>query len=583
MSVVARQNNEPRITAPCDSLELAMFGDWRVERVLGEGSFGQVSLARDRNGRTGALKIYPAEMTAQLDLASLAKLATIHHPNLGEILDHGTDDSGRSFVVTRYIDGSSLADLLAQRGALSVDEVRTLGKALSRGLATLHQRGMVHRDIKPDNILLPNDGNLSGAVLVDFGLVGERKGAASTTRAGAFIGSPAYMAPEQARGLGLTNQADLWSLGAVLYEASAGARPFEGESIPSTLMAILTQPVDLGRLPEPLHSPIRWALERNTAQRVPNAEALALALERPTEVHAKEELRTAFSATGPPVAGGAPALETSVLLGRPESTAAGTRPWLNRTGPRVAAVFCLVCALVFLSIHTLRLGLALGACVVSGTAIAIILARIMRRGPANEAQRTRLRVQGKEKVTASIALAVDELAKRYRNNPHAKLVTQSMALVFAQYEAVTVTDPQAQLELTLKALDAVMKLEARIAAVATPWYQRYDKPVTVLGALGTACVTWWGLGQTFAKAADPSGPNIFRGCPSSPVSAATRVRIETADGSTSVEWSLGQDVVMVSRSFIWPDDVKTASGPGVYVVWGKVGERKERCVIEARQ
>src|SRR5258708_36454956 len=139
--------------------------------------------------------------------------------------------------------------------------------------------------------------------------------------------------------------------------------------------------------------------------------------------------------------------------------------------------------------NRLRWGLALGAGVVPGAAIAIILARIMRRDPAHEAQRTRLRAQGKEKVTASIALAVDELAKRYRNNPHANLVTQSMALVFAQYEAVTVTDPQAQLELTLKALDAVMKLEARIAVVATPWYQRYDKPVTVLGALGTACVT----------------------------------------------------------------------------------------------
>ena len=230
-----------------------------------------------------------------------------------------------------------------------------------------------------------------------------------------------------------------------------------------------------------------------------------------------------------------------------------------------------------------RLGLALGASIVSGTAIAMILAGIMRRGPGHEAKRTRLRAQEKEIVTASIALAVDELAKRYRNNPHAKLITQSMALVFERYEAVTVADPQAQLELTLKALDVVMKLEARISALATPWYERYDKPITILGALGTACVTWWGLGQTFAKAADPSGENIFRGCPTSPVSADARVRIESTDGNISVEWSLAPDVVVVGRSFLWPDDAKTVSGPGVYVVWSKVGERKERCVIEVRQ
>src|SRR5437762_2561351 len=105
-------------------------GSGGLDWILGECSFGEVSLARDRKGRTGALKIYRAEMTERLDLASLAKLAAIHHPNLGDILDHGTDDAGRSFVVTRYIDGSSLSDLLTRRGSLSVDEVRTIGVAL---------------------------------------------------------------------------------------------------------------------------------------------------------------------------------------------------------------------------------------------------------------------------------------------------------------------------------------------------------------------------------------------------------------------------------------------------------------------
>jgi len=215
-----------------------------------------------------------------------------------------------------------------------------------------------------------------------------------------------------------------------------------------------------------------------------------------------------------------------------------------------------------------------------GSGVGWLLYWLMRR-PARTATRARRRASQQERVTQSIAITVDQLAKRYRKNPHVQLMTQSLALVFEKYEATQTSDPQTQLDLTLKALDAMMKLEARIAQMGAPWYLKYEKLAAIVTAIGTALVTWWGLGQTVVHAAQPS-TKLFVGCPELPIVVGTRVRLE-ATGEQALEWSLGGSTLLVGRTLVWPDDApRIQLQPGAHAIWGKRAGVRECCVIETR-
>jgi serine/threonine-protein kinase len=152
--------------------------------------------------------------------------ARLSHPNIVGVFDAGEDD-GRPYIVMEHVEGETLAELLAGRGRLPADEARGLALQAARGLAHAHAAGLVHRDIKPQNLLLRDEGTLK---IADFGIARAAEGTA-LTQAGTVLGTAAYLAPEQALGEEATPAADVYSLGAVLYELLTGKPPYEFDSL----------------------------------------------------------------------------------------------------------------------------------------------------------------------------------------------------------------------------------------------------------------------------------------------------------------------------------------------------------------
>ena len=202
-------------------------GRYRVERPLGHGAMSTVDLALDVElDREVALKRLAENLSRDDDLRARFKrearlAARLAHPNVVRIYDIGEDDDGRPFIAMEYVAGETLAELLARRGPLPAREVAELGIQACRALAAAHEAGLVHRDVKPQNLLLRSDGVLKlGDFGVAFGLEGTR-----LTMAGTVLGTAAYLAPEQARGEEVTAAADVYGLGAVLYELLTGRPP----------------------------------------------------------------------------------------------------------------------------------------------------------------------------------------------------------------------------------------------------------------------------------------------------------------------------------------------------------------------
>jgi serine/threonine protein kinase len=256
------------------------LGPYRIEARLGQGGMGMVFRARHDDGRTVALKVLREELAAdeafRRRLAREARAAAgASHPNLAPVLEAGEAD-GRLYLAVRFVDGRSLAERLAARGPLPVDQVVRLAAEVGAGLDALHRRGIVHRDVKSANILLAADGT---AVLGDFGLAKSRAWTV-LTRPGQVLGTLDYLAPELIRGEPAGPLSDLYALGCVLYECLAGAPPFAGRGVLRIGMAHLEEePGDpaAGRddVPPALSWTVRQALAKDPARRPTSAAALA--------------------------------------------------------------------------------------------------------------------------------------------------------------------------------------------------------------------------------------------------------------------------------------------------------------------
>jgi serine/threonine protein kinase len=257
------------------------LGPYRIEARLGQGGMGIVFRARrDGDGRTVALKVLRDELSAddafRRRLAREARAAAeVDHPNLAPVLEAGEAD-GRVYLAIRYVDGRSLAGRLRADGPLPLADLVRLAAEVGAGLDALHDRGIVHRDVKPANILLGSDGV---AVLGDFGLA---KGRAYTvlTRPGQVLGTLDYLAPELIRGEPAGPLSDLYALGCVLFECVAGAPPFAGRGVLRVGMAHLEEePGDPGAgrpdVPPAVSWTVRQALAKDPARRPTNAAALA--------------------------------------------------------------------------------------------------------------------------------------------------------------------------------------------------------------------------------------------------------------------------------------------------------------------
>jgi serine/threonine-protein kinase len=238
------------------------LGPYRLEAVLGEGGVGVVYRARrEPDGVLVALKVLRAELagdvvyTRRLEHEAKAA-ATVRHKHLVPVLDVG-EAAGRRYLAVAYVPGRSLAERIEREGPLGLDELLRLVSEVASGLDAIHRAGLVHRDVKSENILLEESGS---AALTDFGLA---KGPAYTvlTRVGQAVGTLDYMAPELLRGGEALPASDVYSLGCVVYECVAGSPPFAGRGLLAVGTAHLDEePADpLTRRPD-LPRGISWAL-----------------------------------------------------------------------------------------------------------------------------------------------------------------------------------------------------------------------------------------------------------------------------------------------------------------------------------
>jgi serine/threonine protein kinase/Tol biopolymer transport system component len=260
-------------------------GHYRILERLGAGGMGVVYKAEDLTlGRFVALKFLPPEMTRDPEakgrfLREARAASQLDHSNICTIHEIGEIEDEQIFIAMAFYSGETLKSRI-ERGPLDVDDALKLAEQIARGLGKAHASGIVHRDIKPANVIVTSDGV---AKILDFGLA-KLTGATAITRSHRILGTLAYMAPEQVRGEEVGPQADLWSLGALLFELLTARRPFAGETDQAVIYAILNQqPSSLGELRAPvpleLDRIIRKLLRKDPLQRYQTAEEVLAELE----------------------------------------------------------------------------------------------------------------------------------------------------------------------------------------------------------------------------------------------------------------------------------------------------------------
>lgn len=228
----------------------ARVGDYIIEEKIGHGGFGSVYGARHAViGKAAAVKVLKAEVSSQARiverfLEEARAVNRIRHRNIIDIFDFGQLEDGRRYYVMERLEGVSLDRYMTQKGVFSPREVTDLLEGVAHALDAAHAAGVIHRDVKPQNIVVEFDGDDRPFVkLLDFGIAKLLRGeAVNETMEGTFVGTPAYMSPEQCRGAPLDARADNYSLGVVAYEMLTGIRPFVADSSMGMMIQHLTEP-----------------------------------------------------------------------------------------------------------------------------------------------------------------------------------------------------------------------------------------------------------------------------------------------------------------------------------------------------
>lgn len=272
-------------------VERSLASSYELDREIGRGGMGIVYLARDRRlKRQVAVKLLPPELAFRSEirtrfLREAETAAQLSHPNIVPIYSVDERD-GLVYFVMAFIDGDTVASRLHARGPMAPDEVRHILIQVADALAYAHERGVVHRDIKPDNILLDREDNR--VLVTDFGIARAvtEGNDARLTATGMAIGTPAYMSPEQCMGeREIDGRSDLYSLGIVAYQMLTGELPFLAQSTPALLVKHISErPTPIDERSPAVHAPrdltraIMLLLEKDPANRFPTAEALSSAL-----------------------------------------------------------------------------------------------------------------------------------------------------------------------------------------------------------------------------------------------------------------------------------------------------------------
>jgi serine/threonine-protein kinase len=268
-----------------ESLEKSVAGRYAVLRELGRGGMGAVFLATDLSlDREVAIKVLPPELAVQPALRERfvreARLAaSLSHPNIVHV--HAVEEHGDLLAfVMQYVDGETLTERVARSGPYDAQDCARLLQDTAWALGYAHARGIVHRDVKPDNLLI--ERGTGRALIMDFGIARQER-ATNLTEVGHSIGTPHYMSPEQAAAEQVDGRSDLYSLGCVGFFAATGRPPFEAESAHKLLMQHLTVPAPAvatvrAEFPTGLSAVIARALEKDPADRFATGEAMADAI-----------------------------------------------------------------------------------------------------------------------------------------------------------------------------------------------------------------------------------------------------------------------------------------------------------------
>ncbi|MFF7650820.1 serine/threonine-protein kinase [Streptomyces sp. NPDC007983] len=253
---------------PLGAEDPQVIGAYRLLGRLGSGGMGVVYLGRSAGGRTVAVKVVHAHFALDEEFRARFRREVDAARRVGgswtaPVLD--ADPEARvPWVATGYVAGPSLSQAINDEGPLPESSVRALGAGLAEALGAVHGLGLVHRDVKPSNVLLA----LDGPRLIDFGIARATEGTVSLTSTGASIGSPGYMSPEQILGLPVSGPADIFSLGAVLTYAATGEQPFPGDSSASLLYKVVHEEPQLGpELTEELRDLVAACLAKDPADR----------------------------------------------------------------------------------------------------------------------------------------------------------------------------------------------------------------------------------------------------------------------------------------------------------------------------
>lgn len=251
-------------------------GKYEVLELLGHGSMGKVYRANNpRIQREVAIKVLKRELgdsplirTRFLREAQLT--ARIEHPNVVQIWDAGVTSDQVPFIVMELVRGETLADRIARQGPLEIVEAVAIARQILKGLAGAHQVGVVHRDVKPENVILSEDDTVK---LVDFGIARALAEELTViTQTGHLVGTPSYLSPEQALGKDLDHKTDAWSATVVLFEALTGRVPFEGRTVVEILNRVISEEPPLASLlrvdlPPGFDDLFRLGLRKDPAQR----------------------------------------------------------------------------------------------------------------------------------------------------------------------------------------------------------------------------------------------------------------------------------------------------------------------------
>lgn len=276
MTLDEKQQEEQKIVES-DKL---LAGRYELMECIGEGGFGAVYRARQLStGQQVAVKFLTLDRLSQKDVArfeqEVAVLSKLSHPNIVTIIDSGTSDEGKPFLVLHFVEGQTLSKWMEKHSQLQWDEFKDIFVQVCNGLSHAHSKGVIHRDVKPSNIMIieESDGQRI-AKLVDFGIARDYESSVRATTTGAVIGSPAYISPEQAGGYPVDARTDIYSLGCVMYECLTGRLPFEAETaLQSVVKRLNEDPIPFEA--NGLESIVMHAMQREPAKRFETANALA--------------------------------------------------------------------------------------------------------------------------------------------------------------------------------------------------------------------------------------------------------------------------------------------------------------------